>query len=192
MLKKIMRVLKQFKVRMVIPICVFAALLLGAMDAYADTGTGECERCSAKIRKAELIEIMRLYREEVQLANDSGYLCGNHPDFIDLGDGNHTPGNCADWAQITWRALVVRKWECWKIVKVKARHKFWLWEWHNFIYITPKCGGEKIYLDPFKSGRPDMKVEEYFNWKNSFWGGWIYYPVKVHKPGDPPIDPGSK
>ena len=149
---------------------------------------GECVPCSEADQKAEFDRMMDLYRAEVKQARDNGYQCGSDPNYSDPGLGYHKVGNCADWAATSWRALVRTTWKCWRVVKIRARHKFWATH-HNFVYIVPKCGGKKIFFDPWMSGRPDTFSEDVFKFTDGFWGLWMQYPLAEHAPGDPPRDP---
>lgn len=89
----------------------------------------------------------------------------------------------------TWSALVTKQWACWDVMRIRARHKFAFWVYHQFVYIRPRCGGERIFLDPYTTGRPDRWREDAFPDRDGFWGGWIYYPVGRHLAGSPAITP---
>ena len=160
------------------------------MFATVAVAAQECEDCSAAERQSEYDQIISRYKAAVEQARLGGYQCVADPDYNDPGDGSQTrPGNCADWAWTTWSAIVNMQWNCWDVIKIRARHKFAFWVYHNFVYIRPKCGGDRIFLDPYKAGRPDRWVEDAFPEQDGFWGGWIYYPVGRHPAGSPAIDP---
>ena len=149
----------------------------------------KCEPCSPGQQNQELIQMYNLYRDAVNDARNTGYQCGSDPDYVDYGPLKTKPGNCADWARVSWGALVTRTWTCWKVVKVRARKQFRFLH-HNFVYIEPKCGGPRIYLDPWDSGRPDVYVGDAFPFGSGFLG-WIHYPVSTHNAGDSPRDPNK-
>lgn len=165
--------------------CMLALLVVATPVAVAD-----CEPCTPAQRQAEYDEIVARYRAAVEQARQGGYQCAADPDYDDPGDGNHArPGNCADWAWTTWSALVTKQWACWDVMRIRARHKFAFWVYHQFVYIRPRCGGERIFLDPYTTGRPDRWREDAFPDRDGFWGGWIYYPVGRHPAGSPAITP---
>ncbi|MAE08954.1 MAG: hypothetical protein CL661_09375 [Bacteroidetes bacterium] len=156
----------------------------------------ECEPCSSEQAKKEFDKMKTLYINAVANAKSAGFLWGNHDDYDDSAwailRGTNTPGNCADWAGVVWRALASKTWNCWRIVKIRARRKFWF-QHHNFVYIEPKCGGDRQFFDPWRDGLPTIYTEDNFkNTNRGFWGnapfsGWNFYPKGDHLPGSPPI-----
>jgi hypothetical protein len=166
-----------------------AFFLLVGLGHPATAHAEECQPCTQAQQKAEFDQMMDLYRKAIQNARDNGYQCGSDPNYSDPGDGKHKVGNCIDWAQTSWTALVVRTWDCWHVVKIRARRKFSIRAYHHFVYIVPKCGGKKIYLDPWTSGRPDTYSEDVFPFKTGFFSLWIHYPLDRHNAGDRPKSP---
>jgi len=149
----------------------------------------QCE-CSDSMERAEIKLIYFYYRDAVNNARSNGYQCGGDTNYIDKGDGKHPVGNCADWAQVTWGALRVHQWHCWKVVKYRARKKFTITSMHHFVYVE-SCSGVGYYLDPWKTGSPDIWAKDAFPVQGGFWGGWVIKALVVHHVGDPPSDPGN-
>jgi len=160
-------------------------LLLTALPALGAKCT-----CTAAQEAAEWKKMQQLYEDAVKNARDSGYQCFNDPNYVDKGDGKHPVGNCADWAQVSWAALRVYKWNCWKIVKIRARKKFTWWSYHHFVYVE-SCSGTGYYLDPWKTGKADIWKKDDFPVTTGFFGRWIFRPLVTQNPGDPPGDPGN-
>ena len=169
------------------------SILVSAQDNTPPLSTptaNSCVPCTPAEQNAELERMYRLYRDAVNNARQVGYQCGSDPNYTDYGPLHAKVGNCADWAQVSWGAVVVYTWKCWRVVRVRARHKWTIRSYHNFVYAEPRCGGDRVYFDPWQSGRPDVFVGDAFSAGDGFWGGWIHYPVAEHAPGDPPRDPG--
>ncbi|HLZ75109.1 hypothetical protein [Phenylobacterium sp.] len=162
---------------------------LSAVALLPSAAWAQCP-CTNEEELAEFREIIRLYNDAVNKARTSGYQCGNDKGYVDKGDGKHPVGNCADWAQVSWAPLRSRKWKCWKITKVEARHKFTSWVYHHFVYVE-SCSGTGYYLDPWRTGKPDVWEKSRFWVTTGFWGGWIMHPMVTHHPGDAPQDPGK-
>ena len=69
--------------------------------------------CKQEQEEAELQSIISYYQTAVNNARSTGYQAANDPGYSDPGLGLHKVGNCADWAKVSWGALVVWKWKCW-------------------------------------------------------------------------------
>lgn len=144
----------------------------------------ECERCSDDEQRREYDRIIDLCRYQITACeNTLGFKHYDSEGYYDYGIF-HSPGNCADWAAAIWNMLKSSTWNCWKIVKIRAR-KRWTLSFHNFIYIEPKCGGEKIYLDPFWTSGKFVYTEEEFK-KKGFYHGTVWATRGTHNPGDLP------
>lgn len=181
------------------------ALCVTPSVVYAD----ECEACTEEAREAELQEMLRLYREAVSDARKPGpfrFQCKSDPDYHDpgfslwdriAGDNEEPPaGNCADWARLSWGALVSRTWQCWDVIKIQARRKFWF-DFHNFVYLVPKCGGRRVFLDPYVSADDPNGQNVWDENDGPFWigngftGAWTFHPQAGHEAGAAGVDPGD-
>jgi hypothetical protein len=162
-------------------ICLVFAITICTVKSPAQT---ICDTCiELGLMNVELRQIYALYDTAVANARATGYQFGDHPDYVDHGPIMAKVGNCADWAMVSWGALVGRTWHCWRIVKIRARKQFWFWH-HNFVCLEPRCGGgPRIYLDPWSSGRPDVFIGKAFPFGTGFFG-WIHYRLEFHQPGD--------
>lgn len=165
-----------------------SAIIALLMLAFAATKAVAACECTTAQERDEMKQIYLLYRDAVKKARDAGYQCGGDKNYIDKGDGQHPVGNCADWAQVSWAALRTHTWKCWTVVKFQARHKFTTWSRHHFVYVE-SCSGTGYFLDPWRSGSPDIWAKGAFPFETGFFGGWIYKPLITHKPGDAPGDP---
>ena len=160
--------------------------MLGAL-LVVPSQAQECEPCSKEEQLREYQEILSLYRNAVEAARMAGFQCYVDEDYYDPGDGAHAPGNCADWQANTWNALVTRQWNCWTIIRIRARRKFTFFPiiYHHFVSLTPKCGGTRIYLDPWTTGTPNAADEDNFEFANGFFSWWTHYPQDRHPAGTP-------
>jgi len=160
-------------------------VLLGSNAAIAE----ECEPCSRAAQLAEYNELFQTFRDAVNAARDKGFKCSRDPDYSDLGDGNHTLGNCADWQRVTWDALVKKQWNCWDVVKIRAKRKFSIAPpiYHHFVMVRPKCSqnsDDYIYFDPWVRGIAVAAQEKYFRFSGGVFSWWIHYPQDFHRAGD--------
>ncbi|MCH7564922.1 MAG: hypothetical protein IH968_13985 [Gemmatimonadetes bacterium] len=169
--------------------CRTSAILLLASVLFAPAlgAQEECEPCSREAQLAEYQQILELYRVAVAAARASGFQCYADEDYHDPGAGEHRAGNCADWQAVTWGALITRQWDCWTITRIRARKKFTLFPriYHHFVSLTPKCGGTRIYFDPWVTGTAAAADEDNFTFANGFWSWWIHYPQDTHDAGTP-------
>ena len=158
-----------------------------------------CRICTQAAMQAELNQMLALYRAAVTNARrQGGFQCKSDKNYFDpgrsilhriFGHGKKAPpGNCADWARVTWGALVTRTWNCWRVVKIRARRMFFK-DSHNFVYITPRCGGGKrIIFDPYlDADKPNGKniwnenvepfwlTDAWYEW----WIFWIYFRITI-------------
>ncbi len=151
-------------------------------------------RCSKKEEDAEFQRIISLYSKAVNEARAYGYQAADDPGYSDPGvgllnpGGAHKVGNCADWAQVSWAALVTYTWRCWHIQKIRAYQHWTLFGFHHFVRLQ-SCRGRVIYLDPWKTGKPDWWEQKDFPFPDG--AGWSHSPIRTHQAGDPPRDPGN-
>ncbi len=131
--------------------------------------------------------MLQLYADAVANARASGYQAADDKGYSDPGLGFHKVGNCADWQQVSWGALVTRTWRCWRVEKIRARQHWTLLTFHHFVRLT-SCSGRVVYLDPWGSGKPDHWEEKDFPFNESAWG---HTTTHTHEPGDKPRDPGN-
>lgn len=168
-------------------------LLLFLILSWAPSALAqECQPCSKEEEKAEFDRMMDAYRKAVKETRDQGAQCGDDPHYSDPGGGKHKLGNCIDWGFVAWAALRVHTWKCWDVYLIRAKKKWAFPVWyHHFVYIVPKCGGGKIFLDPSKRNTPDTYTEDVFPWADGFWSRYIHYPLLKHPAGAAPADPGK-
>lgn len=167
-------------------ICMVVMVLL-SVDAFAD----ECQSCTKEEQTAEYKKIYETYRDAVNAARQAGFQCAKDSGYSDPGGGNHAAGNCADWQGVTWRALAGKQWRCWTIIKIEARQKFSQLNYlilrppvyHHFVSLTPKCGGKRIYLDPWATGVATAQDEDDFPFATGFFSWWTHYPQDRHLAG---------
>lgn len=151
-------------------------------------------RCSKTQEDAEFQQMIALYTAAVNNARADGYQAGNDPGYSDPGvgllnpGGTHKAGNCADWQQVSWGALVPRTWKCWHIQKIRARQHWTLFGFHHFVRLQA-CSGRVVFLDPWKTGNPDQWEAKDFPFADGV--GWAHTPTHTHQVGDAPRDPGN-
>ncbi|MEE9189259.1 MAG: hypothetical protein V3U16_00635 [Candidatus Neomarinimicrobiota bacterium] len=166
------------------------APITGRTTIFDDLRNGSL--CTKEEEDAEFQRMLELYTNDVNNARapDGGnYQAGDDPGYSDPGLGLHKVGNCADWAQVSWSALVTRTWICWRVQKIRARQHWSLFSYHHFVRLEAKSSGRVIFLDPWKSGNPDWWEANDFPFPDG--NGWAHTPTLTHKAGDKPRDPGN-
>ncbi len=151
-------------------------------------GQGDCV-CTKEEEEAELQRMLDLYKDAVNNARATGYQAGNDPNYSDPGLGLHKVGNCADWQQVSWAALVPHTWKCWRVKQIRARQAWTLFGFHHFVKIEAVCSGRVLYLDPWKSGKPDFWGPATFPCPDG--NGWYHTETITHQAGAEPRDPGN-
>lgn len=144
-------------------------------------------RCSPAEEEAEFQQMLSWYSNDVNNARAQGYQAGNDPGYSDPGLGFHRVGNCADWAQVSWAALVTRSWQCWHVQKIRARQHWTVFGFHHFVRLQ-SCRGRVVFFDPWPTGKPDWWEAKDFPFADGV--GWAHTPVRTHQAGDNPRDPG--
>jgi hypothetical protein len=129
------------------------------------------------------------YNDAVNNAPATGYQAGNDPGYSDPGLGFHRVGNCADWQQMSWAALVTRAWNCWKSEKIRARQHWSALTYHHFVRLEAICSGQVDYLDPWRTGDPDNWEAADFPFHDG--NGWAHTTTHTHEAGDSPRPPGG-
>ena len=148
----------------------------------------ECP-CTQAEEDAEFQQMIGFYSTAVQNARGpGGYQAANDPNYSDPGLGFHRVGNCADWRQVSWAALVTRTWRCWKIEKIRARQHWTIFGFHHFVKLE-SCRGRVVYLDPWSTGNPDVAEAADFSFQDG--NGWAHTTTHTHEAGDAPRDPGN-
>ena len=151
--------------------------------------------CTKDEEDAELQRMIALYTNDVNNARDQGYQAGNDPGYSDPGvglldpSGSHKVGNCADWAQVSWAAIVTRTWSCWRVQKIRARQHWTVFGFHHFVRLEATNSGRVVFLDPWKTGAPDWWEAEKFPFVDGV--GWAHTATLTHEAGDAPRDPGN-
>lgn len=147
--------------------------------------------CSKEEEQAELDFMISLFKDAVQNARSLGYQAGNDPGYSDPGLGFHKVGNCADWQQVSWSAIVTRTWKCWNVFKIRARKHWTVFTFHHFVRLESVCSIRKrnIYLDPWQSGNPDFWDSQNFPFADGV--DWGHTVTKTHSAGAAPRDPGN-
>ncbi|HAB18045.1 MAG TPA: hypothetical protein PLX89_14845 [Verrucomicrobiota bacterium] len=143
--------------------------------------------CTPSEEEAEFQTMLQLYTAAVNNARADGYQAGNDPGYSDPGLGFHRVGNCADWQQVAWAALVTRTWRCWRVQKIRARQHWTLRTFHHFVKLEAVCSGRIIFLDAWASGKPEYWEAAAFPCLN----GWGHTVTHTHQPGAPGHDPGN-
>lgn len=149
-------------------------------------------KCKKKEEDAELQAMLKFYSWHVKNARDTGYQAADDPGYSDPGLGFHKVGNCADWMKVSWAALVVRKWKCWNVHKIRARKHWTLLTFHHFVELESTCKSRpkrQIYLDPWKSGKPTWWPAGKFPFADGV--NWGHTRTATHKAGDKPRDPND-
>jgi len=147
--------------------------------------------CTKDEEDAEFMLILEEYVKAVvnARAEEGGdYQAANDMFYFDWGFGLHKVGNCADWAQVSWAALVTRTWKCWRVQKIRAFLGGSLGTYHHFVQLRAVCSGRIVFLDPWRTGNPDWWEASEFPFPNH--RRWIHNPIRTHEAGDPPRDPG--
>jgi hypothetical protein len=160
-----------------------------AAPTSGSVSTGPCQPCPDAQRQAEYDQMMRLYRDAIANCQGLGWQHGDDSGYYDPGGGAHTtPGICADWVEQSWGALATRTWQCWSVYKIRARKRVPLARiYHHFLYLVPRCGGRKTFLDPWSHrAGPHVYSEDEFFAANGFFSWWTHQPLGRHRAGDPP------
>ncbi|MEO1860055.1 MAG: hypothetical protein ABGZ19_09180 [Verrucomicrobiales bacterium] len=161
----------------------------GSSSVSSGGNSADDGKCSQAEEDAEFQQMIGFYTDAVNNARQTGYQAGNDAGYSDPGFGMHRVGNCADWQQVSWSALVTRVWKCWKIQQIRARRDYSVFSYHHFVRLEGTCSGRVVYLDPWNTGNPDKWEAADFPFEDG--NGWVHTDTHTHGAGDNPRDPGN-